>query len=80
MLFGYATAPYRGRAKNTRRPALLLGLGNLLTAQRRLPGGVDEVGVRSNPPWTGSGGGPEPQRPQWEPSQRTRGPSERPED
>ena len=35
-LFGYSKARYRGLAKNTQRMALLLGLGNLLTAQDRL--------------------------------------------
>ena len=33
---GYAKVRYRGLAKNTQRLALLLGLGNLLTAQSRL--------------------------------------------
>ena len=32
--FGYAKVRYRGLAKNTQRLALLLGLGNLLTAER----------------------------------------------
>ncbi len=34
--FGYSKVRYRGLAKNTDRLALLLGLGNLLTAQRCL--------------------------------------------
>ena len=34
--FGYAKVRYRGLAKNTQRLALLLGLGNLLTAESRL--------------------------------------------
>ena len=33
-LFGYGKVRYRGLAKNRQRLALLLGLGNLLTAQR----------------------------------------------
>ena len=36
QLFGYAKVRYRGLAKNTQRLALLLGLGNLLTAESRL--------------------------------------------
>ena len=36
--FGYAKVRYRGLAKNRERLALLLGLGNLLTAERRLAG------------------------------------------
>ena len=43
-LFGYAKVRYRGLAKNRERLALLLGLGNLLTARsplgRRTRGGV----------------------------------------
>ena len=35
-MFGYAKVRYRGLAKNTQRLALLLGLGNLLTAEGRL--------------------------------------------
>ena len=35
-LFGYGKTRYRGLAKNTQRLALLLGFGNLLTAQSRL--------------------------------------------
>ena len=34
--FGYARVRYRGLVKNTERLAMLLGLGNLLTAQRHL--------------------------------------------
>ena len=34
--FGYARVRYRGLLKNTERLAMLLGLGNLLTAQRHL--------------------------------------------
>ena len=34
--FGYAKVRYRGLAKNTQRLALLLGLTNLLTAERHL--------------------------------------------
>ena len=34
--FGYGKVPYRGLAKNTERFALLLGLSNLVTAQRGL--------------------------------------------
>jgi IS5 family transposase len=37
-VFGYAKVRYRGLAKNTQRLALLLGLGNLLTAEGRLAG------------------------------------------
>lgn len=37
-VFGYGKARYRGLAKNTQRLALLLGLGNLLTAESRLAG------------------------------------------
>ncbi len=46
-LFGYSKVRYRGLAKNTERLALLLGLGNLLTARS---------------PWSGDpgGGGPTP--------------------
>ena len=33
-LFGYGKVRYRGLAKNRQRLVLLLGLGNLLTAQR----------------------------------------------
>ena len=36
--FGYAKVRYRGSAKNTERLALLLGLGNLLTAESQLTG------------------------------------------
>ena len=36
--FGYWKALYPGLAKNTDRLALLFGLGNLLTAERRLRG------------------------------------------
>ena len=36
--FGYAKVRYRGLAKNTERLALLLGLGNLLTAESQLTG------------------------------------------
>ena len=32
-LFGYGKARYRGLIKNAQRPALLFGLGNLLTAE-----------------------------------------------
>ena len=35
-MFGYAKVRYRGLAKNTQRLALLVGLGNLLTAESRL--------------------------------------------
>ena len=35
-VFGYAKVRYLGLAKNTQRLALLLGLGNLLTAEGRL--------------------------------------------
>ena len=35
-LFGYCKVPYRGLAKNSERLALLLGLGNLMTAEGRL--------------------------------------------
>ena len=35
-LFGYSKVRYRGLAKNTERLALLLGLGNLLTARSLL--------------------------------------------
>ena len=35
-VFGYGKVRYRGLAKNTQRLALLLGLGNLLTAESRL--------------------------------------------
>ena len=34
--FGYAKVRYRGLAKNTQRLALLLGLTNLVTAERHL--------------------------------------------
>ena len=34
--FGYIKVRYRGLAKNAERLALLFGLGNLLTAERRL--------------------------------------------
>ena len=34
--FGYAKVRYRGLAKNTQRLALLLGLANLITAERHL--------------------------------------------
>ena len=34
--FGYAKVRYRGLAKNTQRLALLLGLTNLMTAERHL--------------------------------------------
>ena len=34
--FGYAKVRYRGLAKNTQRLALLLGLTNLITAERYL--------------------------------------------
>ena len=37
-VFGYAKVRYRGLAKNTQRLALLLGLGNLLTAEGCLTG------------------------------------------
>ena len=37
-LFGYAKVRYRGLAKNTQRLALLLGLGNLMTAEGHLAG------------------------------------------
>ena len=37
-VFGYAKVRYRGLAKNTERLALLLGLGNLLTAESQLTG------------------------------------------
>ena len=33
QVFGYAKVRYRGLAKNTQRLALLLELGNLLTAE-----------------------------------------------
>ena len=36
--FGYAKVRYRGLAKNTQRLALLLGLTNLITAERHLVG------------------------------------------
>ena len=36
--FGYGKVRYRGLAKNTQRLALLLGLGNLLTAEIQLTG------------------------------------------
>ena len=35
-VFSYRKVRYRGLAKNTQRLALLLGLGNLMTAQRHL--------------------------------------------
>ena len=35
-VFGYWKVRYRGLAKNTQRLAMLLGLGNLMTAQRHL--------------------------------------------
>ncbi len=35
-LFGYAKVRYRGLAKNTQRLALLLGMGNLMTAESQL--------------------------------------------
>ena len=35
-LFGYNKVRFRGLAKNTQRLALLLGLGNLLTAENQL--------------------------------------------
>ena len=38
LVFGYARVRYRGLAKNTQRLALLLGLGNLLTAEGQLTG------------------------------------------
>ena len=34
--FGYAKVRYRGLSKNTQRLALLLGLANLMTAERHL--------------------------------------------
>ena len=34
--FGYAKVRYRGLAKNTQRLAMLLGLANLITAERHL--------------------------------------------
>ena len=37
-LFGYAKVRYRGLARNTQRLALLLGLGNLMTAEGHLAG------------------------------------------
>ena len=37
-VFGYAKVRYRGLAKNTERLALLIGLGNLLTAEGQLTG------------------------------------------
>ena len=37
-VFGYAKVRYRALAKNRERLALLLGLGNLLTAERCLAG------------------------------------------
>ena len=37
-LFGYGKVRYRGLAKNRQRLTLLLGLGNLLTAEGRLSG------------------------------------------
>ena len=37
--FGYAKVRYRGLAKNTQRLALLLGLTNLITAERHLAAG-----------------------------------------
>ena len=37
-LFGYAKVRYRDLAKNAERLALLLGLGNLLTAEGQLRG------------------------------------------
>ena len=35
-VFGYGTVRYRGMTKNTERLALLLGMGNLMTAENRL--------------------------------------------
>ena len=35
-VFGYDKVRYRGLAKNAQRLAVLLGLGNLLTAERHL--------------------------------------------
>ncbi len=37
-LFGYAKVRFRGLARNTQRLALLLGLGNLMTAEGHLAG------------------------------------------
>ena len=37
-VFGYAKVRYRGLAKNTERLALLIGLGNLLTAEGQMTG------------------------------------------
>ena len=37
-VFSYGKVRYRGLAKNTHRLALLLGLGNLMTAERQLAG------------------------------------------
>ena len=37
-VFSYGKVRYRGLAKNTQRLALLLGLGNLMTAERQLAG------------------------------------------
>ena len=48
-VFGYAKVRYRGLAKNTQRLALLLGLGNLLTAEGRLAGDGGAVGPNSPP-------------------------------
>ena len=37
-VFGYAKVRCRGLAKNTERLALLLGMGNLMTAEKYLAG------------------------------------------
>ena len=37
-IFDYGQVRYRGLAKNTQRLALLLGLGNLMTAEGQLAG------------------------------------------
>ena len=37
-IFDYGKVRYRGLAKNTQRLALLLGLGNLITAEGQLAG------------------------------------------
>ena len=37
-MFGYGKVRYWGLAKNTQRLALLLGMGNLLTAESQLTG------------------------------------------
>ena len=47
--FGYARVRYRGLVKNTERLAMLLGLGNLLTAQRHLAGVVREPTAPDRP-------------------------------